>query len=145
MDALQRDALASLRLTWAPTSDDLWRPQAATHVRGLNEHAVDDVMAAFGDAQRVVNELRTFLGMPVIRLRPRHAALTTRQLEVLTLLCLGKPNKVIARDLNLSENTVRVHVAAIFVQLRVNSRSTALLMAQRLGLLNAAPLASPVA
>ena len=52
MDALQRDALASLRLTWAPTSDDLWRPQAATHVRGLNEHAVDDVMAAFGDAQR---------------------------------------------------------------------------------------------
>lgn len=52
MDALKRDALASLRLTWAPTSDDLWRPQAATHVRGLNEHAVDDVMAAFGDAQR---------------------------------------------------------------------------------------------
>ncbi len=52
MDALQRDALASLRLTWAPTSDDLWRPQAATHVKGLNEHAVDDVMAAFGDAQR---------------------------------------------------------------------------------------------
>ncbi|MDA2891976.1 DUF87 domain-containing protein [Mycolicibacterium sp. BiH015] len=52
MDALQRDALTSLRLTWAPTSDDLWRPQAATHVRGLNEHAVDDVMAAFGDARR---------------------------------------------------------------------------------------------
>ena len=76
---------------------------------------------------------------------PPTPTLTTRQLEVLTLLCLGKPNKVIARDLNLSENTVRVHVAAIFVQLRVNSRSTALLMAQRLGLLNAAPLASPVA
>ncbi|MDG4663787.1 DUF87 domain-containing protein [Mycobacterium sp. 236(2023)] len=52
MDALQRDALASLRLTWAPTSDDLWRPQDATHVTGLNEHAVDDVMAAFGDALR---------------------------------------------------------------------------------------------
>ena len=52
MDALQRDALASLRLTWAPTSDDLWRPQAATHVNGLNEHAVDDVMDAFGDAMR---------------------------------------------------------------------------------------------
>ena len=69
--------------------------------------------------------------------------LTTRQLEVLTLLCLGKPNKVIARDLSLSENTVRVHVAAIFAQLSVNSRSTALLTAQRLGLLNTAPLANP--
>ena len=52
MDALQRDALASLRLTWAPTSDDLWRPQAATHVNGLNEHAIEDVLDAFGDAAR---------------------------------------------------------------------------------------------
>ena len=48
----ERDALASLRLTWAPTADDLWRPQAATHVPGLNEFAIDDVMAAFGDATR---------------------------------------------------------------------------------------------
>ena len=50
MDTVQREALASLRLTWAPTSDDLWRPQGATHVTGLNENAVDDVMDAFGDA-----------------------------------------------------------------------------------------------
>lgn len=72
-------------------------------------------------------------------------ALTARQLQVLTLLCLGKPNKVIARDLDLSENTVRVHVAAIFAQLGVNSRSTALLMAQRLGLIapQPAPLLPP--
>ncbi|MGE4331220.1 response regulator [Diaphorobacter sp.] len=63
-------------------------------------------------------------------------ALTARQLDVLHLLCAGKPNKVIARDLGLSENTVRVHVAAIFVQLGVNSRSAALLAAQRLGLVH---------
>lgn len=44
--------MASLRLTFAPTTDDLWRPQAATHVQGLNEFAVDDVMAAVGDAAR---------------------------------------------------------------------------------------------
>src|ERR1700682_112070 len=48
----ERDALAARRLTWAPTADDLWRPQAATHVPGLNEFAIDDVMAAFGDATR---------------------------------------------------------------------------------------------
>ncbi|MBP6599106.1 MAG: response regulator transcription factor [Giesbergeria sp.] len=71
--------------------------------------------------------------------------LTPRQFEVLTLLCLGKPNKVIARDLGLSENTVRVHVAAIFAQLGVNSRSTALLAAQRWGMLHTAPLAEPQA
>jgi DNA-binding NarL/FixJ family response regulator len=65
---------------------------------------------------------------------PAAPALTARQLDVLSLLCTGKPNKVIARDLGLSENTVRVHVAAIFAQLGVNSRSAALLAAQRLGL-----------
>ena len=52
MQAAQREALSSLRLTWAPTQDDLWRPQAATHVSGLNENAVDDVMEAFRDALR---------------------------------------------------------------------------------------------
>ncbi|MDH6245199.1 DUF87 domain-containing protein [Mycobacterium sp. OTB74] len=52
MQDTQREALAALRLTWAPTSDDLWRPQAATHVTGLNERAADDVMEAFGDALR---------------------------------------------------------------------------------------------
>ena len=60
--------------------------------------------------------------------------------DVLALLCTGKPNKVIARDLSLSENTVRVHVAAIFSQLGVNSRSAALLAAQRLGLSTAPQL-----
>ncbi len=50
MQEAQREALASLRLTWAPTADDLWRPQAATHVPGLNEFAIDDVMDAFRDA-----------------------------------------------------------------------------------------------
>lgn len=69
--------------------------------------------------------------------RPETPSLTARQLDVLALLCTGKPNKVIARDLGLSENTVRVHVAAIFAQLGVNSRSAALLAAQRLGLATA--------
>ncbi|MCJ0763100.1 response regulator [Variovorax terrae] len=65
---------------------------------------------------------------------PPSSTLTARQLEVLTLLCTGKPNKVIARGLGLSENTVRVHVAAIFAHFGVSSRSEALVAAQRSGL-----------
>lgn len=52
MQEAHRKALESLRLTWAPTANDLWRAQAATHVAGLNEFAIDDVMDAFGDAIR---------------------------------------------------------------------------------------------
>jgi hypothetical protein len=63
MQEAQREALASLRLTWAPTADDLWRPQAETHVKGLNEYAADDVMEAFGDAAR--DPVSTPLGVVV--------------------------------------------------------------------------------
>lgn len=66
------------------------------------------------------------------------STLTVRQLEVLALLCKGKPNKVIARELALSENTVRVHVSAIFAHFGVNSRSEALVAAQRSGLVRLA-------
>ncbi|MEN7528356.1 MULTISPECIES: response regulator transcription factor [unclassified Cupriavidus] len=63
--------------------------------------------------------------------------LTPRQLEVLNQLNLGRSNKVIAYHLGLSENTVRVHVAAILDHLGVVSRVEAILEAQRRGLVQA--------
>ncbi|SOZ38250.1 response regulator [Cupriavidus neocaledonicus] len=64
--------------------------------------------------------------------------LTPRQLEVLHQLTLGRSNKVIAYHMGLSENTVRVHVAAILDHLGVVSRVEAILEAQRRGLVQAA-------
>lgn len=61
--------------------------------------------------------------------------LTPRQCEVLDLLCRGMSNKLIARQLDLSENTVRVHVQAILAFLRVTSRTEAAFAARRLGLI----------
>lgn len=58
--------------------------------------------------------------------------LTARQMEVLRLLALGKPNKVIARELDLSEGTVKIHLSAIFRVLDVNNRTEAVLAAQQL-------------
>ncbi|MFK7857657.1 MAG: response regulator transcription factor [Granulosicoccus sp.] len=57
-----------------------------------------------------------------IRNRP---CLTPRQREVLSLLNLGKSNKQIARDLDLTEGTVKVHCKAIFRALGVNNRTQA--------------------
>lgn len=63
---------------------------------------------------------------------PMH--LTTRQCEVLELVCQGMSNKLIARKLGLSENTVRGHVQAILGFLNVNSRSEAAFAARTRGL-----------
>lgn len=52
--------------------------------------------------------------------------LTQRQKEVLSMLVTGQSNKEIARTLNISENTVKVHLAAAFRQLGVNNRVRAI-------------------
>ena len=60
--------------------------------------------------------------------------LTPRQCDVLELLCEGLSNKLIAKRLVLSENTVRWHVQAILETLKVSSRSEAAFAARQLGL-----------
>ncbi len=62
--------------------------------------------------------------------------LTPRQCEVLDLLCQGMSNKLIARKLSLSENTVRGHVQAILSFLQVSSRSEAAFAARNCGLVS---------
>jgi DNA-binding NarL/FixJ family response regulator len=55
--------------------------------------------------------------------------LTARQLDVFSLLMAGKANKVIARELDLSESTVKTHIQAIFERLKVSTRSQAVRVA----------------
>ncbi|SEN11446.1 two component transcriptional regulator, LuxR family [Pseudomonas sp. ok272] len=62
--------------------------------------------------------------------------LTPRQWEVLDLLSQGLSNKMIGRQLNLSENTVRGHVQATLLALQVSSRSQATFVARRMGLID---------
>jgi DNA-binding NarL/FixJ family response regulator len=59
--------------------------------------------------------------------------LTERQIDVLKLLAKGRPNKLIARELGISEGTVKIHLAAIFRALHVRNRLEALVAAQHLG------------
>jgi DNA-binding NarL/FixJ family response regulator len=67
--------------------------------------------------------------------RSNEFGLTMRQMEVLRHLAQGKPNKDIAREMSLAEGTIKIHVAAVFQVLHVNSRLEAVRVGQRLGLL----------
>jgi DNA-binding NarL/FixJ family response regulator len=60
--------------------------------------------------------------------------LTPRQTDVLRLLIEGKPNKLICRELDLAESTVKTHLASIFRRLGASSRTQAVVAAARLGL-----------
>lgn len=58
--------------------------------------------------------------------------LTSRELSVIDLLRQGKPNKVIALQLNMRDSTVKVHVRNILKKLRVTNRTGAAMVANRL-------------
>lgn len=60
--------------------------------------------------------------------------LTPRQRDVLRLLIEGKTNKLICRELALSESTVKTHLASIFRRLGATSRTQAVVAAARMGL-----------
>jgi len=61
--------------------------------------------------------------------------LTPRELEVLHLLAEGLPNKTIARQLGISEHTVKFHINALMGKLGAQSRTDAVVRATRQGLL----------
>lgn len=62
--------------------------------------------------------------------------LTKRQMEALQHLAAGLSNKEISAKMNLAEGTVKVHVAAAYQVLQVNSRLDAVVKARNLGLIN---------
>jgi two-component system, NarL family, nitrate/nitrite response regulator NarL len=60
-------------------------------------------------------------------------ALTQRQSEVLCSALRGLPNKLIARELGISDGTVKTHLSVIFRELGVQSRTEAVYVAARRG------------
>jgi two-component system, NarL family, response regulator LiaR len=93
--------------------------------------------------QELVEAIRTVHGGGAL-LHPQVAArlldeltedpLTPREREVLVLIGRGMPNKLIARELSLSEKTVKAHVSSILAKLGVSDRTQAALYAVREGI-----------
>lgn len=55
--------------------------------------------------------------------------LTAKQVEVLRLVAAGKPNRLVARDLGISEKTVKAHLTQVYAALGVTDRVQATLWA----------------
>jgi len=85
--------------------------------------------AARGEAPLAPRAAREVLAA---RSEPRpDAELSTREREVLVLVARGLPNKRIARELEISEKTVKAHLTSVFQRIGVTDRTQAALWAQR--------------
>lgn len=71
-----------------------------------------------------------------VRSPQRSAALSAREREVLALVAQGRSNRLIARDLFVSEATVKTHLVHIYTKLGVTDRAAAVATGYRLGILS---------
>jgi ATP/maltotriose-dependent transcriptional regulator MalT len=69
---------------------------------------------------------------------PVERSLSAREIEVLTLVARGVSNKIIAKDLRISEATVKTHLLHIFAKLGVDDRTAAVTAAMEKGVLRLA-------
>jgi two-component system NarL family response regulator len=61
--------------------------------------------------------------------------LTAREIQILSCMATGKPNKEIAKHLSISEATVENHLHSIFQKLGVKNRTQAALYAMKMSLI----------
>ena len=90
------------------------------------------------DTIRLVHAGRRFVLPEVAQEIALHAAedpLTAREIQILDCIAAGAANKVIARRLSLSEDTVKTHVRSIFSKLDVGDRTQAVTTALRRGII----------
>ncbi len=86
----------------------------------LDEHIVQSVISSVGFAKQKT-EIQE--------------ALTQREIEVLQLVARGLTNKAIAAQLEISDRTVQGHIANIFAKLGAESRTDAVMIALRTGII----------
>ena len=69
---------------------------------------------------------------------PVERSLSAREIEVLALVARGVSNKIIGKDLRISEATVKTHLLHIFAKLGVDDRTAAVTAAMEKGVLRLA-------
>ncbi len=104
-------------------------------VRQALERGAAGFVSKAESPERIVALLEELLPGSAVPAMTDEVRLTPRQADVLELLGQGLSNKMIARRLDLSENTVRWHVQAILEILQASSRAEAAYLARTMGLI----------
>ena len=123
-------------LTMYEGDEDIFR----AHQAGATTYLLKDTLSA--DLVRVVREVhageRPVLPEVQARLAERASmpTLTSREVEVITLISQGLRNKEVGAMLGITEGTVQIHVKNIFAKLQVNDRTGAVQVAVRRGLIH---------
>lgn len=144
LEALKR-AAPDIHLVVVSASENPGDVRRALDAGALGYITKSSPSAAMLEAIRAVLSGETFIspGLDVpdgVAARPSGDAdevkklLTPRQRDVLAMLRQGKSNKEIARDLDLAEITVKLHVTAILRALGVENRTQAAIVAAKMGL-----------
>ena len=68
---------------------------------------------------------------PMAALTRDFSTLTPQQMNILRLICEGRPNKLISYELSIAEATVKTHIAAIMAKINVRNRTQAALLASK--------------
>jgi DNA-binding NarL/FixJ family response regulator len=98
------------------------------------EHTLDDDLLARPDmASKVLQQFTTLTDETPQELQPLLAPLSPREIEILDLISRGNSNKQIARQLAISDQTVKNHITSILKKLAVNDRTEAVVFSLRKG------------
>ena len=104
-------------------------------VAGIRAVAQGDALLAPSVTRRVIEEfVRRPLSSAPTTTPPEVAELTARELEVLKLVARGLSNAEIAKELFVSDTTVKTHVAHMLMKLGVRDRVQAVVLAYECGL-----------
>jgi two-component system, NarL family, response regulator len=121
-------------LTTYDADEDIARAlQAGAKAYVLKDISADDLVACV----HTVLSGRTYLAPAAaakLAERVTHIQLTPRELAALRLMADGKANKEIAAELGITERTVKTHLGHLFEKLGVTSRTEAIKVATRRGL-----------
>lgn len=137
--ALGPDAPAVVILTTYDHDADIVRAvEAGAAGYLLKDAAPQDIVTAILRAAAGETVLSATLTQRVVdTMRTRRAGLSERERDVLDLVAAGRANREIARELFVSEATVKTHLNHAFAKLGVDSRTAAVAAARAAGLLRA--------